>query len=157
MRDRKNTVDYLMGCSQSTVGDYIWVCEDTLHARESGWALNEALDSSTMQFCASFPQSEVAADLLFLHSLCLEIIRPNKPCHLRGSFHQVPCGHAIMPCQLIIRSFGGGVRDVSQASAHKPFLGIFLIRMERKVAGIEPGGRSLGVPGGCFPRAVEGA
>lgn len=109
------------GVFQSTVGDYIQVCEDTLHARESGWALNEALGSSTMQFCASFPQSEVAADLLFLHSLCLEIIRPNKPCHLRGSFHQVPCGHAIMPCQLIIRSFGGGVRDVSQASAQKPF------------------------------------
>lgn len=40
----------MMGCSQSTVSDYIRVCEDALHTKESGWALSEALDRSIIHF-----------------------------------------------------------------------------------------------------------
>lgn len=87
--DRRDTVDrlspffYRVDCFQRTVGDYVRVCEDTWHAREPGWAFSEALDSSIVHPCACSPQFEVSCFPYFFHSLCLEIIPPNKPCHLR--------------------------------------------------------------------------
>lgn len=122
--DRRDTVDrlspffYRMDCSQRTVGDYVRVCEDTWHAREPGWALSEALGHSIVHPCAGLPQFEVSCFPYFLHSLCLETIPPNKPCHLRRG------GGIVIGCLLLLDDaltvhhlvLSHGVRDTSQAS-----------------------------------------